>query len=235
MREIGLLLAKDLRVKSASGDKTQTRRIAKLPKYHPDVNDGEEEMTWFLGTKPNSYDSNDFAFFDLAWPIETYPTLATAQYQVGDNLYLQEPYQVMNYSFSYHTITGDYADGGSFYEQELRNTEWDRWRDRAHPLRKTSSRFMYKSLARHWFEVTDVRAERLRDISEADAIAEGVCRTGPDVHRDWIAGFDQGFTPRATAREAFFDLWDSCNKIKAKQNPWVFVSKYKKVGKQDEN
>lgn len=72
-----------------------------------------------------------------------------------------------------------------------------------------SPRFMPKRVARIWLEIVDVRVERLQDISEEDAKAEGV---------------QIGGTP-ATYRGGFAALWDAINGKKCpwKDNPWVWV------------
>ncbi len=218
MRERGLLLTKDLRVKSANGEKTKTRRLCKQPLLLSTA------ITCTLG-----YDMPSGHWFLSDQTGQVYD-LGKPQYQVGDHLYLQEPYVVQGVERVKDVLVVKYLDDESGTEWEWKNIssrEMKLWLNRKCPFRKTSSRFMYKSLARTWFEVTGVMVERLQDISEADAIAEGVVRTGGG--RYWIAAFDQGFTPRANAREAFFDLWDSCNKIKAKQNPWVFPFTYNKI------
>ncbi|MFC3693394.1 hypothetical protein [Chenggangzhangella methanolivorans] len=72
-------------------------------------------------------------------------------------------------------------------------------------------------------EVTEVRVERLQDISEADAIAEGVAQ-----RRDgWFAVIDErrGLTGAAPdARSAYAMLWDRINGAGAwDANPWVAV------------
>ncbi|MFM0375171.1 hypothetical protein [Paraburkholderia aspalathi] len=66
-------------------------------------------------------------------------------------------------------------------------------------------------------EITNVRVERLQDISEADAIAEGV-NAGP-----WEYDNGEG---TETARESFHCLWDSPNAARGcgwDANPWVWV------------
>lgn len=75
--------------------------------------------------------------------------------------------------------------------------------------------------------VTEVRAQRLQDISEADARAEGIeareIRPVYDIGQPpetWWFGTENG---RATAKSAFRDLWDSLNAERAPwaSNPWV--------------
>lgn len=67
--------------------------------------------------------------------------------------------------------------------------------------------------------VTDVRIERLQDISEADARAEGVERA-PDHPGWWKSQTDGKLCP--TARDAYGDLWNAINGEGAWQaNPWV--------------
>jgi hypothetical protein len=67
-------------------------------------------------------------------------------------------------------------------------------------------------------EVTGVRVERVQDISEVDAGAEGI-----ECGGEWE--YD-------TARNAFRDLWDSINGARGygwDANPWVWVVEFKRV------
>lgn len=77
-------------------------------------------------------------------------------------------------------------------------------------------------------EVTDVRVERLQEISEADAQAEGVER-----HFDegvWYYGpFERG---TASAVDAYRILWDAINAKRGHgwvTNPWVWVVSFRRV------
>ena len=72
--------------------------------------------------------------------------------------------------------------------------------------------------SRLMLEVVSVRVERLQDITEADAEAEGLARN---------EDFDRG--PYANAREEFAQLWNSINGKRAPwvSNPWVWVITFK--------
>ncbi len=84
-------------------------------------------------------------------------------------------------------------------------------------------------------EVTEIRVERLQDISEADAIAEGVHSDGSwspdDGWLDYVnlAKDGEGF-PCETARDSFRTLWESINGPGSwDANPWVWVVGFKRV------
>ena len=80
-------------------------------------------------------------------------------------------------------------------------------------------------------EITNIRVERLQEISENDAFEEGI-----DDENDsfieaerYLAGGSsiQGGCP---AIYAFIELWDSISKkYPWKSNPWVWIIEFKKI------
>lgn len=103
-----------------------------------------------------------------------------------------------------------------------------RWRPSIHMPRKVS---------RLTLEVTGVRVERLQDISEADARAEGaqVVPFYPDdgflLSDGWTHVGDDGKCVLYTsARDSFRSLWESINGAESwASNPWVWVVSFKRV------
>ena len=72
---------------------------------------------------------------------------------------------------------------------------------------------MPRHASRITLEVTGVRVERLQDISEADAIAEG-------VYTD----------PACPAYDAYAQLWDEINGLGSwEANPWVWVVGFHRI------
>lgn len=83
-------------------------------------------------------------------------------------------------------------------------------------LRKRPSIFLPRRGSRITLEITDVRVERLQEISDADALAEG-CDSGHN--------FGDG-----SACTAFGMLWESINGPKSwDANPWVWVVEFRRV------
>lgn len=81
--------------------------------------------------------------------------------------------------------------------------------------------FMPRWASRITLCVTDVRVERLQDISEADAIAEGIM-PAPGPFPSWQHEVDGFRSPSPVS--AFRELWTSINGPEAwASNPWVIA------------
>jgi hypothetical protein len=124
---------------------------------------------------------------------------------VGDKLWVRETFTEWNGHIQYRASTA--------HGEEL-----GKWKSSIH---------MPKKAARIWLEIVSVRVERLNDISEDDAIMEGVrkyhntefyVRYGTD--NDWCA----------SAYASFSYLWESINGVNSwNANPWVWVIEFKRI------
>lgn len=91
--------------------------------------------------------------------------------------------------------------------------------------------FMPRWASRINLEITDIRVERLHDITEEDAKVEGAKATIWGVNEiDWsgLLGFpDQ----RTSYKNGFSILWDSINgkKYPWSSNPWVWVIEFNQI------
>ncbi|GAA4328419.1 hypothetical protein [Flaviaesturariibacter amylovorans] len=91
---------------------------------------------------------------------------------------------------------------------------------------KRNSLFMPKEAARIWLEVTDVRVERLQDISEADAEAEGIELVEHNCFRNYNAADPYQYLEDPTG--SFRSLWQSINGPESwDANPWVWRISFK--------
>ena len=137
--------------------------------------------------------------------------LCRAPYDPGDILYVRETWCGLPVNeaghFRGHPIYYYRADG------DLRP---EGWRGAWHP-----SIHMPKEAARIWLKVTDVRVERLQDMTDDDAEAEGC--------------FD--YTSTALG---FPDVWDSTIKKSDRDrygwaaNPWVWVIQFERCEKPED-
>ena len=146
------------------------------------------------------------------------------RYQVGDRLWVKEPHW---------RFTGCGQPGPEF----IRSPDGDRYKARAwldaidgddlSSVVKVSPLYMPRWAARHLIDVLDVRVERLQDISEKDAVAEGV-ESHIDDGATYYGLFGNG---HASAVHEFHRVWDRINGKRApwKSNPRVFVYEFRKV------
>jgi len=104
-----------------------------------------------------------------------------------------------------------------------------------YPVKWKPSIHMHRHSSRILLEITNVRVERLQEISEEQAQAEGI--VGVDFRPDdgwpictgYMVGPDDGKTSlQTTAAKAFAGLWDSVGG-NWDANPWVWVVEFKRV------
>lgn len=154
MKETGLMFKAPLVRAILEGRKTQTRRVAK-PVKHPDLGNLYTPGALAMGREPQHV-------IDRACPLG----------QPGDRIYVRETarscraYEVQGYPPS------QWGNKPIWFEADGTppgaETAW--------ATKATPAIHLPMFAARIWLEVTSVRVERLQDISEEDAIAEGIER-----------------------------------------------------------
>ena len=80
--------------------------------------------------------------------------------------------------------------------------------------------------------ITDVKAERLQDISDEDCMKEGIFKWGDPFHEDRVEdfGFIGATKHYLTPKEAFATLIDKVSgKGTWERNPWVFAYTFKLI------
>lgn len=81
-----------------------------------------------------------------------------------------------------------------------------------------SPRYMPKWASRATIELTRVRAQKIQDITEDDARAEGVLPAFPVADKRWLIGFQRYWD---SIQNEPWAMWDA--------NPWVFALDFFKV------
>lgn len=115
-----------------------------------------------------------------------------------------------------------HSDGsGTFYRATCEDATITGWRPSIH---------MHRFRSRISLEVVSVRAERLQDISEADAKAEGVSSWIPCGSRLGTLNRTGGGMVETTHLKAYALLWENINGTASwAANPWVWVIEFQKA------
>jgi len=135
-------------------------------------------------------------------------------YHIGDTIYVRETWLKADDGLHYK------ADE-TFISKEHREAFGYKWKPSIH---------MHKEAARLFIEVTDVRAERLNDMNEADAFNEGMSAIlGENLNVDLL-------NKSKPAKAIFKCLWDSIYSKQGngwEENPWVWVIEFKKINRSE--
>lgn len=205
-KETGLMFKAPLVRAILSGQKTQTRRIVKWKGLQKGLNLG------FSGLRAGKTGDN--------WVLES-NTPTSSEWRCtptpcpfgkpGDRIYVREAH-AHHPEFAQMAFR---ADGEEFEDAD--GFLWEpKWTPAIH---------MKKEEARIWLEITGVRVERLQQITEADAKAEGVQPWPCDHPRRSCADIDCD-GPDYLA--GFRHLWKSTGGDWA-ANPWVWVIGFKTI------
>lgn len=175
------------------GRKSQTRRLVKP---QPPI-----DYDW-LGTDTDR--SSGEPIFYACWEGEKFHNVKFPYGNIGDILWVRERFRKLLdcktgefHSFDY------YADMPEDFHKQYPG----KWKPSIH---------MPKAACRIWLEITDVRVERLQDISEKDAKAEG---SQTAIHS----------VVKTSAKNKFGTLWISINGQESwNANPFVWVIEFKR-------
>lgn len=208
MKERGIIFNAEMVRAILDGRKTQTRRIVKsVPTTHnfhgwvmsSTCTKDEGKACWAIGDSPLLKD-----------PIRLNCPLG----KVGDRLWVRETWQCglcTESTFAYRAThkPSDLEEGWSEIIKWRPSSQMPRW----------ASRIL--------LEITGVRVERLQDISQADAIAEGAPPSHPTID---VVSREYGFPD--FSRSWFGQTWwHIYGKENWQANPWVWVIEFRRVKK----
>ena len=187
-----------------AGTKTQTRRFLKQavgPSLSVGIEDepGVAELSWLHGDGPGHE------------VHETIKRVPCPYGQLGDRLWVRE-----TWAYGIHAMAAARDEDGPFVyaaTDSVQGRLCERWRPSIH---------MPRSASRITLEITGVRVERLQEISQADAEAEGV------IEWSWGALSPESHEYMLPASK-FEMLWESINGAGSwDANPWVWVVEFKR-------
>jgi len=216
-----------------AGTKKQTRRVVSLPNSieFPE----EVEFT----RMQSGYPDGTRAVFGY---MDEPNSFSVSGYQIGDVLWVRETWLKIIKDVEFEGRTTEFAYRANQKENEekfghIKNGIGKRFID---AWKWKPSIFMPKEAARIFLKVTDVRVEKLQEITEADAIAEGI-ETG--LCDDNITNKTLLLTKNYLKKQmlwlsptlSFKTLWQSINGAESwERNPLVWVYSFEQIDKPED-
>lgn len=234
VRERPILFSGEMVRAILDGRKTQTRRIIKPQPEHGLMPCHYNKTGWAECTAPNEHGITGCRCNDVKAPFgcggdeyEPMRLWVRETWKTGCNLDKYSPKQIREKFEDAGYRLGDRGNGKCCPMLYLANGEHKRWGDYdiadfGEWGKTRVSIHMPRWASRITLEITDVRVERLQDISEADAISEGVNLRGP------VGNIVEAM--KSPGVYQFANLWEAINGAGAwDANPWVWVVKFRPV------
>lgn len=204
--------------------KTQTRRVVTKHRSGPCDTARKIDLDWSHGLM---YPNNPFGI-KLLSKVDSTVHRVYPPYEVGDQLWVKESYYAVGYweedgitktgKTKYRFIDRTLSDGHQYIYQADKTLERpEKQFSRVVGWYKRNSIFMPCEASRITLEITDIRVERLQDISEEDAKAEGVEPIKNPVLEE-------------PYKYSFGLLWVEINGQESwRKNPWVWKTSFKRI------
>lgn len=216
-KELPILFSTPMVQAILDGQKSQTRRIIK--DIHPD------SVSMFKA----SYANHQIGFgwiepnqFNIPEENQLISLIKCPYGHPGELLWVRETFK---------PVPGGYAFHADKHINWCKRIKKEKWKPSIH---------MPKEAARIWLEMEEIRVERLQDISEEDAIAEGISQVddSPVLYNNYLFDVKTAMWPEygsLTKTYGFTNPVDSFRSLFEKingpaswlQNPWVWVVKFK--------
>lgn len=168
-------------------------------------------------------DSHRIQLHGKQWHIEDTDVVNRCPFGIpGDRLWVRETFVLTQFDKPVYKADSTDKDG-YFWSSIAADPKGVKWRP---------SIFMPRWASRITLEITNVRVERLDEITDDDAIKEGVERVGKT--RDGFSPLYKNYfvdCPDRSAKYSFSTLWRKINgkKYPWESNPWVWVIEFKKI------
>ncbi|QXN68044.1 syntaxin-like protein [Microcystis phage Mae-Yong924-2] len=215
------------------GRKSQTRRIMK-PQAQA-VNTLKERNEAIKRVKGNKLKFiRTYSGFDYAFP--------ESPYLPGDVLWVRESFLYVLRDHAHDLLEGSRTTNQWVYAASF-HEDWYAYAKSTYGYKWKPGIHMPFEVARLFLRIKSVKYERLQDILEADAIAEGIelgqpWPEAPDRQRYKLYGW-KGYNTGAEAYtfepiSSFFSLWTSINgKDAVVANPWVWAIEFERITKEE--
>lgn len=220
--ELPILFQTDMVIANLEDRKTKTRRTRGLDSINVDPDfwnrkGDPKRNTVRLWDSSKEINPNPLEiYFGFKDPLGEVTYIKSPFGKLGDLLWGKETFTCWAgmYQYKANTANGD---------------EIGIWRPSIH---------MPKSAARIWLMVEDIRVERVQEISEEDAIAEGIERwvetrmKSQPTHYKVYTDSDPEALYTSCPKDSFETLWISINGEESwDANPWVWVIRYRVLSK----
>lgn len=191
------------------GRKTQTRRMLNPTMFFQRLKtcegwSNEDVRAWKRACNRQLYETQG----DMLQQMLDY-ALSSSRYKVGEEVAIAQKYADLAYDGEFFRLLGKVI-----FEKGCHN-----------------KMFVKADLMPHRIRITNIRVERLQDISEEDCIAEGIWKAH-NVGLEGVTYWYHGLANSSfrTAKEAYAALIDKISgKGTWESNPWVFVYDFELV------
>ena len=221
-KERPIIFSADMVNAILAGNKTQTRRVIKP---QPDGTWARDENTGCHKMYPLDENVAGIPW----WNIGGINGLPKCKYgSIGDKLWVRENCKAIELESGEDVI--QYMSDMAIKPIDNTQESSDKWIDLHNYSNKRGatvpSIYMPRWASRILLEITDIRVERLNDISEIDAIAEGIEKHQTGL---WLPCVEKG-KAHIDPRLAYRDLWERINGDGSwSQNQFVFVIAFRRV------